>query len=112
MSLITSSIRFPVTVIVGVLIAVVGGILALNRVPIQLTPEVERPIITVSTFWSGASPEEVEKEIIEQQEEYLKSVEGVLEMRSESSDSRGLITMEFPAGTDIYRRSCKSYQQT
>jgi len=100
-SLITSSIRYPVTVIVGVLIAIVGGFLALSRVPIQLTPEVERPIITVQTTWPGASPEEIEKEIIEQQEEYLKSVEGLLEMRSESNDSRGTITLEFPAGTDI-----------
>ncbi len=101
MSLISSSIRFPITVIVGVLIAVIGGMLALNRVPIQLTPEVERPIIAVATTWVGASPEEIEKEIIEQQEEYLKSVEGLLEMRSESQDSRGTITLEFPAGTDL-----------
>ena len=101
MSLINSSIRFPVTVIVGVLIVVIGGYLALSRVPVQLTPEVERPIINVSTTWVGASPGEIEKEIIEQQEEYLKSVEGVLEMRSESQDSRGNITLEFPAGTDL-----------
>lgn len=101
MKLIDSSIKFPVTVIVGVLIAVIGGILALTRVPVQLTPEVERPIINVTTSWVGASPEEIEKEIIEQQEEYLKSVEGVLEMRSESSENRGNITLEFPAGTDL-----------
>ena len=101
MSVIKTSIKYPVTVIVGVLIAVIGGILALNRVPVQLTPEVERPIVNVSTTWIGASPEEIEKEIIEQQEEYLKSVEGVLEMRSESSENQGTITMEFPAGTDL-----------
>lgn len=101
MSVITSAIRFPVTVIVGVLIAVIGGFLALSRVPVQLTPEVQRPIVTVSTFWPGASPEEIEKEIIEQQEEYLKSVEGLVEMTSESSDSRGSITLEFAVGTDV-----------
>ena len=89
MSLITSSIRFPVTVIVGVLIVLIGGIVALTRVPVQLTPEVERPVVTVTTTWVGASPGEIEKEIIEKQEEYLKSVEGLLEMSSESQDSRG-----------------------
>ncbi|GAB4316900.1 MAG: efflux RND transporter permease subunit [Candidatus Zixiibacteriota bacterium] len=101
MNLITSAIRYPVTVTVGVLIALMAGLIALNLVPIQLTPEVERPIITVTTNWFGASPEEIEKEIIEEQEEYLKSVEGLLHMDSESSDGQGIITLEFPAGTDI-----------
>ncbi|MCH7681269.1 efflux RND transporter permease subunit, partial [candidate division KSB1 bacterium] len=101
MSLINSSIRFPVTVIVGVLIAIIGGFVALRNVPIQLTPEVKRPIITVTTNWFGASPEEVEKEIVDKQEEYLKSVEGMLEMNSTSSAGRGVITLEFMVGTDM-----------
>lgn len=101
MSLINSSIKYPVTVIVGVLIAVISGVLALNHVPVQLTPEVLRPVITVSTSWPGASPEEIEKEIIEKQEEYLKSIEGVLEMTSTSNDSRASVALEFPVGTDI-----------
>ena len=63
MSLINSSIRFPVTVAVGAIIAVLGGLLALFRVPIQLTPDVQKPYVTVTTSWFGASPEEVEKEI-------------------------------------------------
>lgn len=95
MSLTTSSIRFPVTVIVGVLIVVISGLLALFRVPVQLTPEVERPIITITTNWIGASPEEIEKEIIEKQEQYLKSVEGIVEMSSESRDGQGVVTLEF-----------------
>lgn len=101
MGLINSAIRYPVTVIVGVLIAVLAGVIALTRVPIQLTPEVERPIITVSTSWFGASPEEIEREIVVEQEEYLKSVEGLLKMTSESSDGQGTITLEFAVGTDI-----------
>ena len=101
MSLINSSIKYPVTVIVGVLIAVLAGFVALSKVPVQLTPEVERPIITVTSVWPGASPEEIEKEIINKQEEYLKSIEGVLQMNSESSDGNGVVTMEFPVGTDM-----------
>ncbi len=101
MSLINSSIRFPVTVIVGVLIAIIGGFVALSNVPIQLTPEVKRPIISVTTNWFGASPEEIEKEIVDKQEEYLKSVEGLLEMNSTSSDGQGIITLEFLVGTDM-----------
>lgn len=101
MGLINSSIRFPVTVVVGVLIAIMGGFVALKNVPIQLTPDVKRPIITVTTNWFGASPEEIEKEIVDQQEEYLKSVEGVLKMNSTSSSGQGVITLEFDAGMDM-----------
>ncbi len=101
MSLITSSIRYPVTVVVGVLIAILGGMMALFQVPIQLTPEVEKPFITVTTTWFGASPEEIEKEIVDEQEKYLKSVEGLLKMNSESQDGLGTISLEFPVGTDL-----------
>ena len=101
MSLISSSIKFPVSVIVGVLIACMAGVVALTNVPIQLTPEVGTPIITVTTNWFGASPEEIEKEIIDEQEKYLKSIQGLRKMNSESSSNQGTITLEFPVGTDI-----------
>ncbi len=101
MKIIDSSVKYPVTVIVGVLIAVFAGFVALNRVPVQLTPEVLRPVITVTTIWPGSSPEEMEREVIDKQEEYLKSIEGVVKMNSESNDGMGVVTLEFPVGTDI-----------
>jgi HAE1 family hydrophobic/amphiphilic exporter-1 len=58
-------------------------------------------MITVTTAWPGASPEEVEKEIIQKQEKYLKTIEGVREMTSESHDSYGTIALEFGMGTDL-----------
>ena len=75
--------------------------MALFQVPIQLTPEVAKPFITVTTTWFGASPEEIEKEIVDEQEKYLKSVEGLLKMNSESQDGLGTISLEFPVGTDL-----------
>ena len=101
MSPIDASIRYPVTVAVGVLIAVLGGMLALTSVPVQLKPEFGKPMVHVQTIWPGASPEEVEKEIIEEQEEYLKAVVGVIQMQSESMDSMGHIGLEFAPGTDL-----------
>jgi HAE1 family hydrophobic/amphiphilic exporter-1 len=53
MSLVTASIRYPVTVVVGVLVAFMGGFIALTAVPIQLTPEVSSPVVTVTTSWVG-----------------------------------------------------------
>lgn len=101
MKLVDSAIKYPVTVIVGVIFLVLFGVLSLLRIPVQLTPDVTRPQITVTTRWPGASPQEVEREIIDQQEEYLKSVEGLTRLTSESRDALGQITLEFAVGTDI-----------
>ncbi|MBW2324678.1 MAG: efflux RND transporter permease subunit [Deltaproteobacteria bacterium] len=101
MNLTNFSIRNPVTVIVGVLLLVLFGFIGLTRIPVQLTPDVEKPTISVRTYWPGGSPTEVEREIVEEQEEKLKSVEGLYRMTSESRDGRGTVTLEFQLGTDV-----------
>ena len=63
MNLIRGAIERPVAVIAAVLMAVLFGGVALTTIPIQLTPDVQRPIITIETDWPGASPVEVEREI-------------------------------------------------
>ncbi|MCA9018682.1 MAG: efflux RND transporter permease subunit, partial [Planctomycetaceae bacterium] len=70
---------------------------------LQLRREQERlsPTITVETRWPGASPQEVEREIVLEQEEQLKSVEGITKLSSESADSKGTITLEFLVGTNM-----------
>jgi hydrophobic/amphiphilic exporter-1 (mainly G- bacteria), HAE1 family len=101
MKLIESSLLNPVTVIVGVIFVVLFGLISLFKIPVQLTPDVEKPRITVDTSWIGGSPTEVETEIVRKQEDELKTVQGIVEMTSESSDSRGSVILEFLVGTDI-----------
>ncbi|WP_339728986.1 efflux RND transporter permease subunit [uncultured Gimesia sp.] len=101
MNLINAIVHNPVKVTVGVLMTVLFGLVALIRMPMQLTPEVQRPTITVETRWPGASPQEVEREIVLEQEEQLKSVEGITKLSSESADSKGSITLEFLVGTNM-----------
>ncbi len=101
MDLIKFSIDNPVKLTVGVILSLLFGVIAYLATPVQLTPDVAEPEITITTLWPGASAEEVEREIIEQQEEQLKSVEGMDEFKSESSDSVGSITMRFAVGTDL-----------
>ena len=103
MSLIKFFVQNPAKVTVGVLLLVLFGSVALTRMPMQLTPEVQTPTITVETRWPGASPQEVEQEIVIEQEEQLKGVEGVTKMSSESSDSAGRIIIEFLVGTDMQK---------
>ncbi|MGB0606321.1 MAG: efflux RND transporter permease subunit, partial [Candidatus Latescibacterota bacterium] len=98
MKLVDASIKRPVSVVVGVLFIALFGLISLYRIPVQLTPDVDRPVVNVSTFWPGASPEEVEQEIVQRQEEQLKSLEGLVKMTSESQDSRGNVVLEFNVG--------------
>ncbi len=101
MNLIQLFVANPIKVSVGALLLVLFGGIALWRMPMQLTPEVQIPTISIETAWPGASPQEVEREIIQEQEEQLKSVEGVTKLTSESMDSMGRITMEFFVGADM-----------
>ena len=101
MKVVEQAIRFPVTTAVGAILLVLFGGIALFRIPVQLTPTVEEPEVSVQTFWPGASPQEVEREIVDEQEEQLKGLEGLVRMESTSSDSSGSITLSFQAGTDF-----------
>jgi HAE1 family hydrophobic/amphiphilic exporter-1 len=104
---IEACVRNPVKVSVGALLLVLFGVVGLMRLPIQLIPQVETPTISVETRWPGASPQEVEREITQEQEEQLKSVEGVTRMSSESSDSNSRITLEFEVGTNMEKALLK-----
>ncbi|HUO84643.1 MAG TPA: efflux RND transporter permease subunit, partial [Thermoanaerobaculia bacterium] len=101
MKLVENAIRYPVTTTVGAILLLLFGGIALLRIPVQLTPTVEEPQISVRTFWPGASPQEVEREIVDEQEEQLKSLEGLVRMESTSADSTGSITLTFQTGTAI-----------
>jgi len=101
MQIIQTAIKLPVTVTVGVLLVALFGFVSLLYVPVQLTPTVEKPEIRITTVWPGASPEEVERDIIQEQEDQLKGLENLEEMKSESADGMGEILLKFQIGTDI-----------
>ncbi|MEM6561294.1 MAG: efflux RND transporter permease subunit, partial [Planctomycetota bacterium] len=100
MDVIETSVRRPVSVAVVVVLIILAGIVALTRVPIQLTPNVDQPVVTVTTQWFGASPQEVVREIVEEQEERLKTVSGLREMTSQSQEGEASIRLEFFTGVD------------
>ncbi|NDV25064.1 efflux RND transporter permease subunit [Desulfovibrio sp. JC010] len=101
MDFVKFSIEKPVSVLVGVILLVLFGGLALSGLPYQLSPSVTEPEITVQTTWTGATPYEIERDIIEEQEKVLKGVTGLLEMESECFDSFGRISLRFKIGTNI-----------
>ncbi len=103
MDIIRWAIERPVTITVGVILVVVFGLIGLTAIPIQLTPTVDRPVITVTTSWPGRSPEEIVDTITKEQEKRLKNVTNLRTMRSVSGEGSASITLEFYVGTSIAR---------
>ena len=103
MSLIKLAIDRPIAVIAAILMVLMFGFVALQTIPIQLTPDVRKPVLTVETYWPGAAPAEVEREIITQQEEVFKGLDGLNRMVSSADDGVGDIELEFAVGTDMDR---------
>jgi hydrophobic/amphiphilic exporter-1 (mainly G- bacteria), HAE1 family len=103
MDIIKWSIMRPVSVAVGVLLVVLFGLIGLGAIPIQLTPTVDRPIITVTTDWPGRSPEEIIDQITRRQEERFKSVSNLKSMRSTSREGAAEVTLEFMVGASMPR---------
>lgn len=100
MKLIDISIKKPVTITVGVILLVLFGFISLYRIPIQLTPDIDLSEISIMTTWQGASPIEVEREIVDVQEDELKNLDGLVEIKSESQDSSAYINLLFEIGTN------------
>ncbi len=103
MNLIRASIDRPIAVLAAVLMIIMFGLIALQSIPIQLTPDVRRPVLTVQTNWNGAAPAEIEREITNRQEEVLKGLEGMTDITSRSEDGRARITLTFQVGQNMDR---------
>ncbi len=101
MDIVKFSIEKYVTVVVGVILVLLFGMIGLLSMPYQLSPDVTEPEITITTTWSGATPYEIEREIIEEQEKVLKGVPGLIEMESSAFNDQGTVTLRFEIGTDV-----------
>ncbi len=95
MNVIRLSIERPIAIVAMVLMILLFGYVALQRIPIQMAPDVRQPVIIVKTNWPGAAPQEVEREIVSQQEDALKGLEGVKKMNSRARRNRAEVTLEF-----------------
>ncbi len=103
MDIIRLAIARPTAVIAAVLMVVLFGLVALLEIPIQMTPDVREPVISVNTEWPGAAPADVEREIVNRQEEALKGLEGLREMSSQSLNGGSEVTLEFNTGQNMDR---------
>lgn len=98
--LVAAAVHYPVSTMAGVLMLVLFGVVGLTRLPIQLTPTIDRPIITIQTSYPGAAPQEVEQQVTNLIEEKVNSVENLRRVTSSSQVGRSNITLEFDWGID------------
>ena len=95
MDITKSCLKRPIIIYSLIILILFSGLLALFKIPIQLTPDVRKPVIEITTSWQGGSPSEVEREIVVKQEDVLKSVKGVERIRSNAYDKKSEIKLEF-----------------
>ncbi len=94
-------IRNGVIVAVAMLVLCLFGAVAMLRVPVQMIPDLDVRTIGVHTRWPGAAPQDVEREIIIEQEEYLRAMPGLQRITATASTGRADIELEFSHATDI-----------
>src|ERR671910_2709130 len=95
------AIRKPVITVVSMLALVVFGIVALTQLDTDEFPEIDAPVVVVSIPYPGASPDVVEREVIEPIEEVLSGIRGVDKITSSSLHSFGNIVVQFVCEKDL-----------
>ena len=99
--MISATIKRGTLVTVVVLIGCILGVVSALNIPVQMIPDLEVRTITVQTGWPGATPQDIEKEILIEQERYLRSLPNLQRMISSAEMGSASIALEFPFGVDV-----------
>jgi multidrug efflux pump subunit AcrB len=103
MNLTRNALKNPAAIIVIVALVMVFGLMSVFKLPIQLTPDIEQPQITISTGWRSAAPAEMESVIIEPIENVVKNTQGVTKVTTSIQRGFGNITLTFDVGANMQR---------
>ena len=95
MSIVETSLRRPVTVVMFFLSLLVIGAIASVRLPLEQFPEINAPFLMVSLPYAGSTPQEVERTLVRPVEETLATLPGIKRMRAQARADGGSIFMEF-----------------
>lgn len=100
MTLAGLSIRRPVATTMVMISMMFIGLMAMFSMKSELLPNMEIPVVTISTTWSGAVAEDVETQITKKIEEILPNVEGIDKISSTSTFEKSTVVVEFNFGID------------
>lgn len=95
------SVKRPVTAAVASALLLVAGIVAFLSLPVRQYPDIDPPVVTVETNYTGAAAAVVETRITQLLEERVAGISGIRTIESESRDGRSDISIEFQPGSDI-----------
>ena len=96
-----ASIQRPVLATMMNLVLVLFGIISLSRLPVRELPDIDPPIVSVTTVYPGANAQVVETEVTERLEEQINNIEGIKTLSSSSREGVSGIVIEFDLSRDI-----------
>src|SRR5208337_1446888 len=94
------AIRYPYLIVVICLITCVLGVTSLTRMPVDLFPPINIPVVVVATFYSGMPPEQMENDITGQFERMFTLASGIGHIESRSLTGVSLIKVYFQPGSN------------
>jgi multidrug efflux pump subunit AcrB len=94
------AIRFPYFILMMCLIILVVGVTAVTRMPVDLFPQVNIPVVVVATFYAGMPPQQIESDITDTYERFFTLGSNIDHIESRSLPGVSLIKIYFQPGTD------------
>lgn len=95
------SVKRPVFAAVISLILVIIGLMSVKSMPIREYPDIQRPIVSISTDYRGAASDIVERRVTQVLEDQIAGISGITKISSRSYDERSAITLEFSRERDV-----------
>jgi multidrug efflux pump len=95
------SVRRPVFATVVSMLLVIFGLVSLQRLSVREYPDIDRPVVSITTAYRGASAAIIETKITQIIEDSIAGLEGILKIESDSEDERSQVRIEFDIGRDV-----------
>lgn len=101
MSIYEKAVKKPISVILIFTGVIIMGLFSLRYLPIDLYPEIDPPMVSIFTFYQGASAADIETNVTRILEDNLNTVNNLKELTSTSKDNTSLVLLEFEWGTNL-----------
>lgn len=98
-------VRRPATTFIFIAIFMVMGLVSIGNLIIEPTPKIDFPIVTVQTTYPGASPNEIETQILKKVEDAVSEISQIKSMKSDARESFGVVVIEFLIEADVNIKS-------
>src|SRR4051812_25754145 len=89
------AIKQPIFMMMILLAGIVLGVLAFTRMPVNLYPDVDIPVVVVNTVYPGASPQEVKDQVTTPMEDALSTISGLDSIKSTSAEGVSTVVLQF-----------------